>query len=540
MTDKIERLSDADQTSIRQHVERVLSSQAWIQADRLRRFLQYLVDHALSGEKESREKNKLNQYAIAIDVFDRDASFDPAIDAIVRVEAGRLRSKLLEYYDDEGRDEPVRISLPKRGYAAHFTIRTQRPNPAPTEMDTPSVHPTSPLPLDINTPTIAVLPFDNMSTDPEQEYFSDGITEDLITDLSRLPGLSVIARQSTFVYKGVATNTKEVSAKLGAEFIIEGSVRKFGSRIRINAQLIHGKTGSHIWAERFDREHSDIFDLQDDVNRKIVDALRLQLSGVQQSRLQRKGTDVVEAHDYLLRGIREADKYTREGFAKAEYCFTSALELDPAYASAHSRLSLITIYQWIAGWSDSFDETVGRGLEQAEKAVAMDGESAIAHAALCWALLWHDNYDAAIAAGEKAAQLDPNDASALERLAFALAWSGLAEDALQRLAKAQLLNPLRGYHFPSAVCYFMNEQYSAAVDCLRSSINAHPTFLPAYLYLAACLSLMDQPDEARSQVKHIKELDPDYRLSELRHSNFRHEKDRDRFFQALDRVMETP
>lgn len=534
MADKTVGLSKAEEATVRQHVDRVLASQTLIQADRLRRFLQFLVDHALSGRTDSP-----NQYSIAIDVFDRDESFDPAIDAIVRVEAGRLRSKLLEYYDDEGRDDLVRISVPKRGYAVRFQIRENHSYAAPADPVIPAARSKALEPINVSEPTIAVLPFDNMSADAEQEYFSDGITEDLITDLSRLPGLSVIARQSTFAYKGIATNAQEVSTKLGADFIVEGSVRRIGRRIRINAQLIHGETGSHIWAERFDREYDDIFELQDSVNRKIVDALRLQISSVNRLRLQSKGTEVVEAYDYLLLGIKEADKHTREGSAKAQYCFGSALELDPSYASACGRLGLNAVYQWIAGWNDSLDETIERGVEFAEKAVALDGENAFAHAALCWALLWNGKHDAAIIAGEKAVKLDPNDVVALERLAFALAWSARAEDALQCLAKAQILNPLHGYHFPSAVCYFMLERYSGAVDALRSSINANPTFLPSYLYQAASLSLLDQQEKARSVVKTIKELNPDYRPAEIRYSNFKYARDRDRFIGAIARVMQT-
>ncbi len=532
MANNTAELTKAEVASIREYVERVLTSQTMIQADRLRRFLEYVVNHALSGRT-----GNLNQFSIAIDVFDRDESFDPTIDAIVRVEAGRLRSKLMEYYDEEGRNDSVKISLPKRGYAVKFQFRDKHSITPAEDFDERSTFSKTRKPVNVTNPTVAVLPFDNMSTDPEQEYFSDGITEDLITDLSRIPGLLVIARQSTFVYKGAATNAQEVSTKLGADFIVEGSVRKIGSRIRINTQLIHGETGKHIWAERFDREVDDIFALQDSVNRKIVDALKLQISTATQSRLQQKGTSVVEAYDYVLRGMKEDQARTREGSARARYCFRSALELDPNYASAYGRLGLNAIYQWIAGWSNSLDDTVEKGLNLAKKAVALDGDSAFAFAALCWALLWKGEHAAAIEAGQKAISLDPNDVMALERLALSLAFSGRAEEALQYLEKAQTLNPLNSYNFPNAVCYFMLERYSAAVEFLHSSINANPTFLPSYLYLAASLSLLGQEDAAGPVVKTIRELDPNYRPAETRHSTFKYTKDRERFFGALTRLM---
>lgn len=533
MTDTTARLTNAEVTSARQHVERVLDSQTMIQAERLRRFLGYIVEHALGGQSGSP-----NQFAIAVDVFDRDQDFDPTIDAIVRVEAGRLRSKLLEYYDDEGRDDSVRISIPKRGYAVKFQFREKGAAKTDDGLADHDAAGTSFESIRVINPTIAVLPFDNMSTDPEQEYFSDGISEDLITDLSQLPGLSVIARQSTFSYKGTATNTQEISAQLGADFIVEGSVRRISNRIRINVQLIDGQAGKHIWAERFDREVDDIFALQDSVNRKIVDALKLQISRENQSRLGDKGTQIVEAYDYVLRGMKEEHARTRDGSAKARYCFRSAIELDPGYSSAYGWLGLNAIYEWIAGWSNSVEETLDKGLTFAKKAIALDNDSAFARTALCWALLWKGEHDDSIAAGQEAIRLDPNDVMALERLSFALAFSGRAEEGLQCLEKAQTLNPLNSYNFPNAVCLFMLQRYSAAVEYLHSSINANPAFLPSYLYLLACLSLLGQEDAATPTIKTIRELDPNYRPAQTRHSTFKFAQDRQRFFGALERLLD--
>ena len=532
MAKKNTELNSTDTVSIRENVDCVLSSQAFAQADRLRRFLQYVVEHQLSESKGSP-----NQFSIAIDVFDRDETFDPAIDAIVRVEAGRLRSKLLEYYDEEGKGDSVRISLPKRSYAVDFQFR-ERIEKSSVDVSSESRPASGQEHLDRDFhPTVAVLPFDNMSTDPDQEYFSDGITEDLITDLSRLPGLSVIARQSTFAYKGTSTNSQEVSARLGAQYIVEGSVRKIASRIRINVQLIDGKSGKHIWAERFDREIEDIFALQDSVNLKIVDALKLQISTENQSRLRHQGTDVVEAYDYVLRGMKEEQARSREGAARARYCFRSALELDPDYAIAYGRLGLNAIYQWIAGWSDSLVDSVDRGLEYAVKAVALDGDSAFANATLCWALLWKGAHAEAIEAGQRAIEFDPNDVTALERLALTLAFSGRAEEGLLYLEKAQTLNPLNSYNFPNALCNFMLERYTAAVEYLRSSINANPSFLPSYLYLAASLDLLGQGEAAAPVVATIRKLDPAYRPTLSQHSTIKLAKDRERFFGALSRLM---
>lgn len=516
-----------------EHLARVLSSRTLAQAGRLRRFLDYIARASLAGQK-----GRLNQYAIAMAVFDRDETFDPAIDAIVRVEAGRLRSKLLEYYDDEGKYDPMRLALAKRGYAVRFSVA----DPPAVPNAGPTAPPTGPALFElpgVADPTLAVLPFDNMSPNPAEDYLSDGIAEDLITDLSRLPGLSVISRQSAFAYKGTATDAREVSAALGADFIVEGSVRKVGRRIRINAQLIQGETGKHIWAERFDREFDDIFKLLDSVNRKIVDALRLQISTFRESHTRHQGTARLEAYDYLLRGMSETRKRTRDGSTRAKYCFEAALELDPRYPDAYARLCLNVIYDWIAGWNNRLEETIDRAETYALKALELDAQNALAYAALSWVRVWQGDHDAAIAAGDQALDTDPNNVTALEYLALALAWSRRADQGLEKLARAKFLNPLDGYHFPTGVCHFMQGRHEEAVEELRHITNASPTFLPAWLYLAACLAILGRSSELRPAVDRIRELDPNYDPVAIRPTTFKFGEDRMRFVGALEAALST-
>ena len=222
MTDNISGWTEQEEAAIRDQLSAVLECVLFAHAERLGRFLRFVVDETLDGRAD-----RLNQYAIAIEVFDRDESFDPAIDAIVRVEAGRLRSKLLEYYDELGRDDPIRIELPKRTYAATFRRRPGSDEPGSTvdsELDRGVFSADGPVKTtELTEPAIAVLPFVNMSPDPEQDYFADGVTEDLITDLSRLPGIAVISRHSTFTYKGVDTTVQKVCEELGANLVLEGS-----------------------------------------------------------------------------------------------------------------------------------------------------------------------------------------------------------------------------------------------------------------------------------------------------------------------------
>ena len=356
MADKISSWSEQEEGAIREQLNGVLENVLFAHAERLSRFLKFVVDETLDGRAD-----RLNQYAIAIQVFDRDETFDPSVDVIVRVEAGRLRSKLLEYYAELGREDPIHIELPKRSYAATFQLRSLG------DVSEPSTEPTFdheifsrgdlPGTTKLTEPTVAVLPFVNMSPDPDQEYFADGVSEDLITDLSKLPGIAVISRQSTLAYKRTAVNVQQVCKELGANLVLEGSVRKVGNKVRITAQLIEGSTGQHLWAHRYDRDLENIFEIQDEVNRNIVSTCCLQFSEGERQKLERRGTDVIDAYDYVLRGMKETQANTLEGSARARYCFERALELDPEYAAAYARLALNHIF---------------RGLSESRKAIGVD------------------------------------------------------------------------------------------------------------------------------------------------------------------------
>jgi TolB-like protein len=247
----------------------ILASTIFAHSHRQSRFLSYIVQATLTGDAD-----RLDQRIIGIEVFDRPETFDPMVDSIVRVEAARLRSKLREYYDEIGKNDRVFIELPKGRYAvrirhapADATWRCKAHVSADRRDGTVvATMPRNPQ----GAPTIAVLPFHGISGDREQESFADGITDDLITDLARSSGISVVSRQSAFAYRDSVARAQRISEELGVDFILEGSVRRAGNRVRINVQLIHGSSGKHIWAERYDRNMGDIFDLQDDVNRQVV------------------------------------------------------------------------------------------------------------------------------------------------------------------------------------------------------------------------------------------------------------------------------
>src|SRR5499433_620507 len=258
-------------------------------------------------------------------------------------------------------------------------------------------------------PSVAVLPFANVSQDPAQEYFSDGVTEDLITALSKVSGLFVIARNSVFTYKGKAVKVRDVGRDLGVRYVLEGSVQRAADRVRITAQLVDATTGYHLWAERYDREVRDIFALQDEVTQHIVRALAVKVTEAEKGRLGRAPTGVLEAYDLVLRGNEERKRTTREANAEARRLVVRALDLDPEYAAAYAGLSWTHLQSWQFLWS-SDRESLQRARELAERAVALDNTLADGYRLLGQIYLWQKAHDRAIAQAQRAVAVTPNDA----------------------------------------------------------------------------------------------------------------------------------
>lgn len=431
MAETSHRLSADSVSAVREQLVRMLSHPLFAQSERQSRFLKFIVEETLTGGSR-----RLKQFIIGVEVFDRDQSFDPAIDSIVRVEAGRLRAKLLEYYTGAGKDDPVVIELPKGAYSVAFQTGRSASSPGHAAKGARERE-VSPL-----RPIVAVLPFENHSGDPEQEYFSDGIVEDLITELSRVSGLGVISRQSSFTFKGKSATAQQVCEELGADHVLEGSVRKAGTRVRITAQLVDGKSGQHRWAERYDRELLDIFSVQDEVVQKIAFALRVTLSDSEAKRLGRKGTDNAEAYDCVLRGHEYTRSFRKEDLFQARALFRRAQSLDAEFAEPYISLARVLVYEWIAGFSDDRGIVLTEALELARRAVALDPDSATAHSILGWTYLWLDEYESAVAEGEKAIELDRSGSFALGWMAMCRAWAGRTEEATELVERAMRLNPV--------------------------------------------------------------------------------------------------
>jgi adenylate cyclase len=263
-------------------------------------------------------------------------------------------------------------------------------------------------------PSIVVLPFVNMSDDPSQEYFSDGITEDITTGLAKISSLFVIARNSAFTYKDKAVKVQAISREMGVQYVLEGSVRRADTQVRVTAQLIDGLTGSHLGAERYDRPMKDIFAVQDEIVQKIVTTLKLQLTLMEQGFLGRKTTENLEAYDAYLRGMESLNHATQETNAQARQLFEKAIALDPQYAEAYARLSRTLSWEWVYQWSQD-PQTLERVVVLAQKAVTLDNSLPRAYEELAYAYLYKRQHEQALAAAERAIVLAPNDAEGFAR-----------------------------------------------------------------------------------------------------------------------------
>ena len=334
-------------------------------------------------------------------------------------------------------------------------------------------------------PSLIVLPFVNMSHDPEQEYFSDGLTDVLTGDLSLLSSLLVIARNSAFTYKGKAVKVQDVGREMGVRYVLEGSVQKAAGQVRITTQLIEAATGYHLWSERYDRPLHDLFALQDEIVRKIVTTLKLQLTLEEQGWAVRKHTDNLAAYDALLRGVEYFFCYTKEANAQARRMFEKALALDPQYAEACVALGWAYYIEWTWRWSTA-PQTLERAWALAQQALALDDSLPRAHSLLSVLYTQHQQLDQAVAAGERAIALDPNNATSYALQAEALIWAGRPEEALQAIKQAMRLNP----RYPSlylaelGAAYRLTGRYAEAVAVLQETISRSPTFLTAHLGLA--------------------------------------------------------
>jgi adenylate cyclase len=367
----------------------------------------------------------------------------------------------------------------------------------------------------LENPSIAVLPFANLSADPEQEFFADGITEDLITALSKLSGLFVIARNSVFTYKGKAVDVKQVSRDLNVRYVLEGSVRKAGNRVRVTAQLIDANTGHHLWAKRYDRELTDIFELQDEITTNVATALHVQLMEGDQARVWRRSTSNLEAWQCLTQGLSHFRVFTPDENLKARRLFHKAVTLDSQYAAARVWLGWTYWAEVRYLWTDSLDDALVQAVEMAHEALALDDTVPEAHALLGTIHLIKREYDEAVAAGEKAVALDPNGADVTALLAMTLNWAGRPEEAIGLVRKAMGLSPLYSAWYLSVLAHAQRllGEHDEAIAAYKTSIERSPRNISAHIGLAIAYADVGRLDEARSAAGEVLNINPRFSVS---------------------------
>ena len=411
---------------------------------------------------------------------------------------------------DSGSLQALIRTVPRRGFRFVGTVSVE----APTEQ--------FPAPALPDLPSIAVLPFTNFGNDPRQEYFSDGITEDIITELSRYSELQVIARFSSFRYKGQALDIRQVGRELGVRYVLEGSVRREGSRVRISAQLIDAQTGTHRWGERYDREIKDVFAVQEAVARQVAAILAVHVNRAEAERILNKPPATWEAYDYYMRAAAVYDAFLANRIVDELYkpaaLIEHALSIDPAYARAYAKLSetyTVTYMEPIDG--DYMTRAVlDRAYNLATKAVQLGPNLPFAHATLGWALLWKGEHDAAINAIEHALTLNPG--FSYHYRALILTYAGQADRAVKVIAATKRLDP---FHPPSLLgflghAYYVLKRYDEALPSLRECASRAPDFRAAHAWLAATYGQLGQLEQARTHVAEILRLEPGCSLGRIR------------------------
>jgi len=394
---------------------------------------------------------------------------------------------------------------------------------------------TPPLPLSDKS-SIVVLPFVNMSGDPEQEYFSDGITEEIITALSKVPKLFVIARNSTFTYKGKPVKVQQVGRELGVKYVLEGSVRKAGDKVRITAQLVDAKTGNHIWAERYDRDLKDLFALQDEITVKVITALQVKLTEGEQVRIYGRGTNNLEAYFNVLEGREQSSRFNKDGNAIARQLFEQAIALDPNYAMAYWRLSATHLMDLILGSTKSPKGSLKQAEELVQKALALDGALCEAHALLGRVYLAKRHYEQAIAEGERAIAIDPNSPIAQYALAFSLTRVGKYEEAIALYKKAMHNDPIPSPSLLTMLgnAYNLAGRYEDGISTLKKVLSRSPDNLVAHVGLAIGYSSSGRDEEARNEAIEILRIDPKFSLEHFgKRLMYKDQADTDRLVGAL-------
>ena len=370
---------------------------------------------------------------------------------------------------------------------------------------------------DASLPALVLLPFTNMGSDPQQEYFTEGVTADITTDLSRLGSLRVIARQTASTYRGESVSAQQVGRELGVRYVLEGSIQKAGDRLRINVRLTDAEDNHLMWGERFDRKIGDVFAVQDEIASHIVNALSIEISDEERRRLAHRYTQSVEAYELFLRGQQAYVQQNAEDNARAQEYFRRAIDLDPLFARAYAALALTYSDDWRFGWSKDSEKGADEALRLARHAITLDKDLPQAYWALGFVQIFRGEYVEAIKAAERAIALDPNNSDAYVTLAISTNFAGDPEKAIALMHQAIALNPRYGSRYSGvlALAYYHAGKYDEALAAFDDSLRRNPERIPPYLYKTAIFMKMGRKDDAEWQVGEVLAIKPDFTLDNL-------------------------
>jgi TolB-like protein len=489
MTNKTEKESDKPVPTntagrIREHLSAILTSEIFVRSERLSRFLRFVVGKALEGRGD-----EISEYSIGVEVYDRPTAFDPRIDSTVRVEAGRLRAKLREYYEAEGTDSPIRIQLPKGRYSPSFREIASRSEKIEAEDDATGRE---------TLKSIAVLPFADLSPAHDQEYFGYGIAEELMFALSRLRQLRVASQTSAFALKETLQDVREICKKLDVDAVLEGSVRKHEIRLRVTAQLVDASSGYGLWSEVYDRELEDIFKIQEDISGSVVSALSAGFLSLSKEKVAKAPTGSVEAYEAYLRGRHLWNRQSEESLRMAIREFEQAITEDPRFARAHVGVS--DCYRLLEFWGAlSPKEAYPKAKEAAAKALELDGSLPEARGALAVLMAVYD-WDWAAAERQFHQVFDALPGYPIAHQAYGmmcLAPQGRLEEMINQLKLARELDPLALWvNAQLGIAYFFNRKYDEAVAQLKKTLELDGCFNVAHMFLGGVYAHQHRLEEA--------------------------------------------
>jgi len=422
---------------------------------------------------------------------------------------------------DSGEEQRLVRTLARKGFRFVGDVReTSNDRTSPNAGTAKSEEASGPALILPDSPSIAALPFQNWSGDPEQEYFADGVVEDIITALSRVHWLFVIARNSSFTYKGRAVDVKQVGRELGVRYVMEGSVRKAANRVRITGQLIDATTGAHLWADHFEGSLDDIFELQDQVAERVVGAIMPKLERAEIERAKRKPTDSLDAYDYYLRGMANFHQGNKQAINDALPLFGKAIELDPGFASAYGMAASCYYWRKMNNWTSDRSQEFSEGARLADRAVALGASDAVAlsrggHASAHFG----GDLDRGVAAVDRALVLNPNLSTAWYLSGFQKISLGKHDDAVERFARAMRLSPLDPEIFQmqtgTAMAHMFARRFDVACEWAEKARTELPNILRVSAFSAASYALADRIDEARRAMEHVRRIDATLRISNV-------------------------